>query len=282
MHLPTRSFAAGAALAFVLILMLAPMGGVAQAASPMHGGMVYDDAGSAHFSPNELPGAVMRDNGDRCDWWGYKLVGGRYVRYHCPCRYGDEEVDYSLNYRAMFQLTTTSSMAGSATEIAVPVEATEAASAAEEASAEEPVDAGPAAQADGMDATAGASEFATLLAAVGAAEVDSMLRDVGPFTVFAPTDAAFAEMAGVMLGELLQAPSAELVQIVLYHVVPGTVMASDLTDGMMVDTLQGSQIMITVDGDSIMVNDANIVTVDVETANGVIHIIDSVLVPAAQ
>ena len=295
LHMPMRTLAVSAALALAVVLIAAPLGGVAHAAGPMHGTMMYDDMGSAHFDPNELPDEVVRDNGDKCDWWGYKLVRGRYVRYHHPCRYGDQDVDYSPSYRAEFQsaalvqLTasdvTTSDVEAAATEQGAPAEpemSTEEVAPAEAAEEVEAVDEEPAEQADIIDTAAAASEFATLLAAIGAADLDDMLRDVGPFTVFAPTDAAFAALAGDALVELLEAPSGELIQIVLYHVIPGSLMAGDLSDGMEVVTLQGTPLTITVDGDSIMVDGANIVTADIETSNGVIHVIDAVLALPAE
>ena len=97
-----------------LVLVFAMMLGVTMSMMPaaaqahgMGGPPMYHKAksmhtGSAYFKPNQLPNPLYRDVGDRCQWWRYELRGGRYVRTYCPCRYGDQEVDYSLNHRGMW------------------------------------------------------------------------------------------------------------------------------------------------------------------------------------
>lgn len=127
--------------------------------------------------------------------------------------------------------------------------------------------------------------FTTLVAAVQAAGLDTTLSGDGPFTVFAPTDDAFAA-ALVDLGltaEELLADTATLESILTYHVIAGEVPSSEVVtlDGQSVATVNGADVMISVDGDTVMVNDATVTAVDVEASNGVIHVIDSVLLPPA-
>lgn len=161
-------------------------------------------------------------------------------------------------------------VAPAATE--APVE--EAAAEPTEASAEEPM------MADIVDTAVGAGNFTTLVAAVEAAGLVDALKGEGPFTVFAPTDEAFAALPAGTIDTLLADPSGDLTQILLYHVVPGKVMSTDLTDGMIAGTLkEGSSVTInTVDG-KVTVDGANVVAADIETSNGVIHVIDSVILP---
>jgi transforming growth factor-beta-induced protein len=119
--------------------------------------------------------------------------------------------------------------------------------------------------------------FSTLVAAVRAAGLEDVLRGPGPFTIFAPTDAAFAELPAGALESLLADPSA-LASVLTYHVVAGRVFASDLSDGMTVTTVEGRTIRVSLSGGA-RVNDAAIVATDILTSNGVIHVIDSVLLP---
>jgi transforming growth factor-beta-induced protein len=119
--------------------------------------------------------------------------------------------------------------------------------------------------------------FSTLVAAVQAAGLEEVLRSEGPFTVFAPTDEAFENLPEGVLASLLDDPEA-LAQVLTFHVVAGRVYAGDLEDGMEVTTVQGSQLTISLNGGA-QVNGANITAVDVEASNGVVHVIDAVLVP---
>ncbi|MCX6363121.1 MAG: fasciclin domain-containing protein [Actinobacteria bacterium] len=136
---------------------------------------------------------------------------------------------------------------------------------------------------DIVDTAVGAGDFTTLVTAVTAAGLVDTLKGEGPYTVFAPTDAAFAAVPKETLDALLADPKGALTDVLTYHVVSGKVMASDLSDGMMVDTVNGAQLKITVNADgTVMVNDANVTTADIETSNGVIHVIDSVLLPPAK
>ncbi|MEO1701926.1 MAG: fasciclin domain-containing protein [Pseudomonadota bacterium] len=133
---------------------------------------------------------------------------------------------------------------------------------------------------DIVDTAAGNSDFETLVAAVQAAGLVDTLKGEGPFTVFAPTDDAFAAL-GDTVQELLKPENKDqLIAILTYHVVAGKVMSTDLTDDMMAATVQGEEITIDLDN-GVMVNDANVVTADIETSNGVIHVIDKVILPKA-
>jgi uncharacterized surface protein with fasciclin (FAS1) repeats len=125
-----------------------------------------------------------------------------------------------------------------------------------------------------------AGQFKTLVAAVQAAGLVEALQGKGPFTVFAPTDAAFAKLPAGTVEGLLKDPKA-LSNILLYHVVPGEVKAAAVKDGMTAKTLQGSPVTFKVADGKVMINGANIVATDVMASNGVIHVIDSVILPPA-
>ena len=132
---------------------------------------------------------------------------------------------------------------------------------------------------DIVDTAVGAGSFGTLVAAVQAAGLVETLKGDGPFTVFAPTDEAFAALPEGTVEELLKPENKDqLTAILTYHVVPGKVMSGDLTNGMEAGTVQGSNVTIMTDG-GVTVEGANVVTADIETSNGVIHVIDTVIVP---
>ena len=132
---------------------------------------------------------------------------------------------------------------------------------------------------DIVDTAVGAGDFNTLVAAVKAAGLVDTLKGEGPFTVFAPTDAAFAALPEGTVEDLLKPENKEkLVSILTYHVLPGKVMSGDLNDDMSAATVQGSAVMIDLDK-GVMVNDASVVTADIEAENGVIHVIDKVILP---
>jgi uncharacterized surface protein with fasciclin (FAS1) repeats len=136
-----------------------------------------------------------------------------------------------------------------------------------------------AAQKDIVDTAVDAGQFETLVAAVTAAELAETLKSEGPFTVFAPTDEAFAALPDGTVEMLLMPENKDqLVAVLTYHVVPGKVMSTDLTDDMKAKTVQGSEITIDLD-DGVSVNEAKVVTADIETSNGVIHVIDAVILP---
>ncbi len=132
---------------------------------------------------------------------------------------------------------------------------------------------------DIVDTATEAGDFSTLLAAAEAAGLVETLKGDGPFTVFAPTDDAFAALPdGTVDSLLLPENKDQLTSILTYHVVPGKVMSGDLSDGMTAETVQGSEVTIGTEG-GVTVNDANVVTADIEASNGVIHVIDGVIMP---
>ncbi len=132
---------------------------------------------------------------------------------------------------------------------------------------------------DIVDTAANAGDFNTLLAAAEAAGLVDTLKSEGPFTVFAPTDAAFAALPKGTVENLLDpANKDQLAAILTYHVIAGQVMSGDLSDGMTATTVQGSDVTISTDS-GVMVNDANVVSADIEASNGVIHVIDKVIMP---
>jgi uncharacterized surface protein with fasciclin (FAS1) repeats/predicted small secreted protein len=131
-----------------------------------------------------------------------------------------------------------------------------------------------------VDVAAGNPDFSILVAAVTEAGLAETLSGDGPFTVFAPTDEAFADALdalGITQEELLENPA--LSDILTYHVLPAEVMSSDLEPEQTVATVQGEEVTITVDDSGAMVEDATIVDTDIEASNGVIHVIDAVLLP---
>jgi len=132
---------------------------------------------------------------------------------------------------------------------------------------------------DIVDTAVGAGNFTTLVAALTAAGLVETLKGAGPFTVFAPTDAAFAALPAGTVEDLLKPENKDkLVAILTYHVVSGKVMSKDLTEGMMAKTVQGGEVTFTLAGGA-MVNGAMISTADIEASNGVIHVIDAVILP---
>ena len=135
---------------------------------------------------------------------------------------------------------------------------------------------------DIVDTALEAGDFGTLVQAVQAAGLEDALRGEGPFTVFAPTDAAFAALPDGTLEALLADPTGQLQQILLYHVLDGQVQAADVIDGLVASTLQGGDVSFAVDGSKVTINDASIVLTDIEAANGVIHVIDSVILPSSE
>ena len=138
------------------------------------------------------------------------------------------------------------------------------------------------AKSDIVDTAVDAGKFSTLVAAVKAAGLAETLKGDGPFTVFAPTDEAFAALPAGTVDTLLKPENKEkLAAILTYHVVPKKVMASDLTEGLTAATVQGDKVTFTLDGGP-KVNDAKITAADVAASNGVIHVIDKVIMPASK
>lgn len=138
------------------------------------------------------------------------------------------------------------------------------------------------AQKDIVDTAIEAGSFTTLVSAVQAAGLEETLRGEGPFTVFAPTDDAFAAVPKATMDALLADPKGALADVLTYHVVAGKVMAADLSDGMMIDTVNGAKLGVKISDGTVMVGDATVVTADVEASNGVIHVIDAVLIPPSE
>jgi len=131
---------------------------------------------------------------------------------------------------------------------------------------------------DIVDVAVGAGSFNTLVAAVKAADLVDTLKGEGPFTVFAPTDEAFAKIPQADLDALL-ADKEKLTAVLTYHVVPGKVMAADVVKLDSAKTVQGESVTIVVSDGGVKVDDANVVKTDIVTSNGVIHVIDTVLMP---
>jgi uncharacterized surface protein with fasciclin (FAS1) repeats len=130
---------------------------------------------------------------------------------------------------------------------------------------------------DIVDTAVGAGQFKTLVTAVKAAGLVDTLKGPGPFTVFAPTDAAFAKLPAGTVEALLK-DTAKLKSILTYHVVAGKVMAKDVKTGD-AKTVQGQTVALKADGGKVSVNGANVVLADVAATNGVIHAIDTVILP---
>lgn len=140
----------------------------------------------------------------------------------------------------------------------------------------------PSFAADIVDTAVAAGQFKTLAAALTAAGLVDTLKGPGPFTVFAPTDAAFAKLPAGTLDTLLKPESkAKLTAILTYHVVAGKVMAADVVKLKEAKTVNGAMVAVKVDGGTVMINNAKVVTADIAASNGVIHVIDAVLLPPA-
>jgi uncharacterized surface protein with fasciclin (FAS1) repeats len=133
-----------------------------------------------------------------------------------------------------------------------------------------------------IDTAVAAGQFKTLAAAINSAGLTKTLEGPGPFTVFAPTDAAFAKLPAGTVDNLLKPENkAQLVAVLTYHVVPGEVTAADVVKLNEAKTVSGKMIAVHKVGDNVMVNDARVVTADIPASNGVIHVIDNVLLPPA-
>jgi uncharacterized surface protein with fasciclin (FAS1) repeats len=133
---------------------------------------------------------------------------------------------------------------------------------------------------DIVDTAVADGRFTTLVAAVGAAELVDTLKGEGPFTVFAPTDDAFAALPAGTVDELLKPENKQkLTDILLYHVVSGSVMAADVTALTSAATVLGKDVAIKVDMGNVYINEAKVIITDIATSNGVIHVIDAVLLP---
>lgn len=133
---------------------------------------------------------------------------------------------------------------------------------------------------DIIETAVAAGEFKTLAAALTAAGLVDTLKDEGPFTVFAPTDEAFGNLQGGVVESLLEPYNKQkLTAILTYHVLPGKVMAADVVKLTGAKTVQGSEVSIEVVDGKVMVDNAEVVKTDIECTNGVIHVIDAVIMP---
>ncbi|MCC4784406.1 fasciclin [Vibrio splendidus] len=133
---------------------------------------------------------------------------------------------------------------------------------------------------DIVDVAAENGSFTTLVAAVKAAGLVDTLKGDGPFTVFAPTDEAFAALPEGTVEMLLKPENKDkLVAILTYHVVPGKIMAAEVMKLSSAETVQGEAVMVAIDDGNVMINKAKVVIPDVKASNGVIHVIDAVLLP---
>ena len=156
--------------------------------------------------------------------------------------------------------------------------ATTEAPATEAPTTEAPTTEAPAEAQDIVAIASGNEDFSTLVAAVAAAGLVEVLQGEGPFTVFAPTNDAFAALpAGLVDKLLLEENKDVLVKILTYHVVSGAVLAADVTAGE-VPSVEGQNITVTTEG-GVMVNNANVIATDIIASNGVIHVIDAVILP---
>ncbi|MDH4064894.1 MAG: fasciclin domain-containing protein [Acidobacteriota bacterium] len=133
---------------------------------------------------------------------------------------------------------------------------------------------------DIVDTAVAAGQFKTLAAALQAAGLVETLKGEGPFTVFAPTDEAFAKLPKGTVEDLLKPENkAKLTAILTYHVVPGKVMAADVVKVKEAKTVQGGSVKVSVMGDKVMIDNAHVVKTDIAASNGVIHVIDTVIMP---
>jgi uncharacterized surface protein with fasciclin (FAS1) repeats len=130
-----------------------------------------------------------------------------------------------------------------------------------------------------VDVIVNSPDHTVLETAVIAAELDDDLSGAGPFTVFAPTDAALNALPIDLLTALLADPTGDLAEVLLYHVLGAEVYSTDLSDGQMATTLQGEDVTVTIDGADVFINQAKVTVVDIQTDNGVVHVIDAVMLP---
>ncbi|WP_162055843.1 fasciclin domain-containing protein [Pontibacter pamirensis] len=123
-------------------------------------------------------------------------------------------------------------------------------------------------------------QLSTLVQALQAADLAGTLQDGGPYTVFAPTNEAFEALPAGTLDDLLKPENKQkLIDILTYHVTSGSVMAADLSNGMKVSTLSEDEVEVMTEGDKVMINDANVTMPNIEASNGVVHVIDKVMLP---
>jgi uncharacterized surface protein with fasciclin (FAS1) repeats len=135
-------------------------------------------------------------------------------------------------------------------------------------------------EADIVDLAVATEFLSTLVAAVKAGDLVDVLKGDGPFTVFAPTNEAFAKLpAGTVENLLKPENKAKLVAVLTYHVVPGKILSTDLKNGQKAKTVQGSEITVSMMDGKVMINNATVTTADIMADNGVVHVIDTVILP---
>jgi len=135
-------------------------------------------------------------------------------------------------------------------------------------------------EADIVDLAVATEFLSTLVAAVKAGDLVDVLKGDGPFTVFAPTNEAFAKLpAGTVENLLKPENKAKLVEVLTYHVVPGKILSTDLKNGQKAKTVQGSEITVTMMDGKVMINNATVTAADIMADNGVVHVIDTVILP---
>ncbi|MEG3986517.1 fasciclin domain-containing protein [Microcoleus sp. S28C3] len=187
-----------------------------------------------------------------------------------------------IGFPAWAHITSNTNVANSTQTQQVPGKVKTAASPAPTGASPAPTGASPAPTAATKDIVAiasGDAQFKTLTKALGAAGLVTTLQGKGPFTVFAPTDAAFAALPKATVDDLLKpANKAKLTKILTYHVVPGSVLSTSLKSGD-VKSVEGSSLKVAVSAGKVTVSGANVVKADIKASNGVIHEIDKVLMP---
>jgi uncharacterized surface protein with fasciclin (FAS1) repeats len=138
------------------------------------------------------------------------------------------------------------------------------------------------AQSTVVDVVVNSADHTTLEAAVIAAELADDLSGEGPFTVFAPTDGAFAALPEGTVASLLEDPTGELANILLYHVVSGKAFSSDLSNGQTIATLNGDKVEVKIKGGKAYIDNARVTVADIKADNGVVHVIDAVMIPSSK
>jgi uncharacterized surface protein with fasciclin (FAS1) repeats len=177
----------------------------------------------------------------------------------------------SIMMTASFAVMLTACGSGEGTEANTDTAATETTTV---------VDTPAAAPATVVDIAVGSPDHSTLVAAVKAAGLVETLSGAGPFTVFAPTNAAFAALPAGTVDNLLKPENkADLTGILTYHVVPGTLKAADLTDGQKLKTVNGAELTVSVKDGKVMIDGANVTAADLTAGNGVVHVLDAVVMP---
>ncbi len=172
---------------------------------------------------------------------------------------------------ASFAVMLTACGGGEKTEATTDTTATETAAA---------VDTPAAAPATVVDIAVGSADHSTLVAAVKAAGLVETLSGAGPLTVFAPTNAAFSALPAGTLDNLLKPENkADLTGILMYHVVPGALKAADLKDGQKLKTVNGAELTVTIKDGKVMIDGANVTAADLTAGNGVVHVLDAVVLP---